>query len=860
MVRFRINSNEDPKPESPVLLFRDLRRQPAIKFLWGHQEKLLDQYYGKHLDTRDLAIELPTGSGKTLVGLLIGEFRRRARGERVVFLCPNRQLCFQVESQAQKYGIPTALLIGKQNQYDPAVFSKYQEAKAVAITTYSGLFNTNPRIDDPEVILCDDAHAGDGFIASLWSLRISRKDHPTVYAALLAALRDVIPSGLLHVIDNHENNTKAKSLVDLISPLSIAGHYEAVKEALQEVVESTDLRHSWGLVQDKLEACQIYATSHTFEVRPVVPPTLTHQPFAGAKQRIYMSATLGENGDIERSFGVKKIARIPLPEGWDKRGTGRRLVLFPDKSGDVTLGVLHSIMKLTERCLVLVPNEVSRENAEDLFPEGYTIMGSKEIENDLRAFTQATDTALLLANRYDGIDLPGTDCRMLVIVGVPTGIGLQERYMTERLNASAQLQDRIRTRLTQALGRCTRDESDYSVAILLGTDLLKWCGTSSNTKGLNPELQAEVKFGLDNSEDRSDEEFVELCQEFLGQTEEWQAADQAIVSQRNKSTKNADSTAAVLANVVAKEIDYVYRLWNGQYEDALAIATEITEALSGGDELKPYRSFWHHQAAAAAFLGYRHGQKAALKSSATSQLEKAIGTSVGIRWLAHVHAKLIGQPESKDNYLPVQERFLELNSCLEDLGISGTRYQKRITSVRLQIQSPKAKSFEQGLQALGKLLGAVSTRFTGEGEPDGLWVFGDWCAFVFEAKTDEKEKSGVSLRTVRQALSHEQTVRSMKLLAPFTPCTTIIVSPRTALHRLAVPHAAGLIYMSPDGIESLFERAVSAFGQVRTTASNCSLEVLRDTFSKVYEDHGLTLPEVKAFLERQELVFMNATG
>ena len=133
MARFRISSNQEPQAETPVLLFRDLRKQPTIKFLWGHQEKLLDQYYAKHLDTSDLAIELPTGSGKTLVGLLIGEFRRRVRCERVVFLCPNRQLCFQVEAQARTYGVPVALLVGKQNQYDPAVFSKYQEAKAIAV-------------------------------------------------------------------------------------------------------------------------------------------------------------------------------------------------------------------------------------------------------------------------------------------------------------------------------------------------------------------------------------------------------------------------------------------------------------------------------------------------------------------------------------------------------------------------------------------------------------------------------------------------------------------------------------------------------------------------------------------------------
>jgi len=39
-----------------------------------------------------LALELPTGSGKTLVGLLIGEYRRRKNKEKVVFLCPNQSI------------------------------------------------------------------------------------------------------------------------------------------------------------------------------------------------------------------------------------------------------------------------------------------------------------------------------------------------------------------------------------------------------------------------------------------------------------------------------------------------------------------------------------------------------------------------------------------------------------------------------------------------------------------------------------------------------------------------------------------------------------------------------------------------
>ncbi|WP_369679951.1 DEAD/DEAH box helicase family protein [Lentzea flaviverrucosa] len=46
-------------------------------------------------NSADGAIELPTGAGKTLVGGLIGDFRRRVTGERVAYLCPTKQLARQ---------------------------------------------------------------------------------------------------------------------------------------------------------------------------------------------------------------------------------------------------------------------------------------------------------------------------------------------------------------------------------------------------------------------------------------------------------------------------------------------------------------------------------------------------------------------------------------------------------------------------------------------------------------------------------------------------------------------------------------------------------------------------------------------
>ncbi|MEQ8754709.1 MAG: DEAD/DEAH box helicase family protein [Coleofasciculus sp. G1-WW12-02] len=169
MAKFRTSKNQNSVPESIDLMFRDLKRDPSIKFLGNHQGQILNKYEKDYLkNAKDIAIELPTGTGKTLIGLLIAEYRRRVLKERVVYLCPTRQLCSQVHEKADLYGINTVTLTGSQRDYNTTEFYNYQRSEVVAITTYSSIFNTNPRINDPNIIICDDAHAADDYVASLW--------------------------------------------------------------------------------------------------------------------------------------------------------------------------------------------------------------------------------------------------------------------------------------------------------------------------------------------------------------------------------------------------------------------------------------------------------------------------------------------------------------------------------------------------------------------------------------------------------------------------------------------------------------------------------------------------------------------
>lgn len=75
-------------------------------------------------------------------------------------------------------------------------------------------------------------------------------------------------------------------------------------------------------------ACHLYMGHGRILIRPFIPPTDTHLPFANARQRV-TPATLGEGGELKRIFGRRHIKRLEIPKGWNKQGIGRSLLTFP---------------------------------------------------------------------------------------------------------------------------------------------------------------------------------------------------------------------------------------------------------------------------------------------------------------------------------------------------------------------------------------------------------------------------------------------------------------------------------------------------------------------------------------------------
>jgi superfamily II DNA or RNA helicase len=77
---FKRRTPAAPVPEDPEQLYRVLAQTSSgPPALWLHQGDVLRSWYREHRDHSDVAIELPTGAGKTLVGGILWGFKTRHR-------------------------------------------------------------------------------------------------------------------------------------------------------------------------------------------------------------------------------------------------------------------------------------------------------------------------------------------------------------------------------------------------------------------------------------------------------------------------------------------------------------------------------------------------------------------------------------------------------------------------------------------------------------------------------------------------------------------------------------------------------------------------------------------------------------
>ncbi|BAQ48059.1 DEAD/DEAH box helicase [Methylobacterium aquaticum] len=572
-----------PKPINPRDIFNSLPKPQGINDLYASQAEVLDAWFPRRED-KDVVVKLHTGGGKTLVALLMAQSVMNETGEPVLYLAPTNQLVEQVLSKSNEYGIPA--LPYTKGQPLPAEF---HDGKAVLVGAYETLFTGRSKFgvrgSGQEVvkvgaIVLDDAHVALSSVRKAFSLDISAKDHKEVYTELAdrfrPAFREIGRNGSFSDIVTGKE-------FGVIEVPSWAWHrkLDEIQQYLSGKVDDIDA-YVWPFLRDNLGVCHCIFSKSGISITPIFPPVDMLPTFDDAKRRIYMSATIADDSEIVRTFGASPDAVGKPITSTSLAGVGERMILVPglmklsDPIVPLVKGLSTWLAGHKQGVAILTPSGAAAKHWTDIadYPEKTTAVSQKV------AAMQAGETygPLVLANRYDGIDLAGSACRFLVLDNLPQGTS---NYDVFRMNvvADAAVNSLLAQRIEQGIGRGTRGGADYCVIVLIGTKLVGWIGRKKNLDFLTASTRVQLKLGQEVSEAvATSKEVGDTILKCLRRDPDW-------VGYHASELADAANAAPIdlLALKVAAVERRAFRLQRlGQYEKALA----AIEILMGDEALK----------------------------------------------------------------------------------------------------------------------------------------------------------------------------------------------------------------------------------------------------------------------------------
>jgi hypothetical protein len=779
---------------TPEELFAVLpRTRDGAATLWSHQADILRSYSAGHKDTKDLAIELPTGTGKTLTGLLVAEWSRRSNKGRTIFACPTKQLVKQVISSAQRQGIAVVDLSGSWRKWDATDQKKYEAAESIAVVSYSSIFNSSPKLGVADMIVLDDAHAGEQYVSKAFTLNVNRFALAEKYEDVLDVLKGALSREIHAQMISRAPDGGVRRLVE---PIYLARYPELVEDldrVFTSFVRGSEESFQYSGIRGHLQACAVYVSWNEISIRPLVSPTFENGVYADARQRIYLSATLGSAGELERAFGRRSIKRLTLPTTAGTPKSGRRFIVFPQHVRDAEPAMVTQILiEQAGKAIILTPseNEVTLATG-TLVPEGWNVFYKGDIDSSFDEFAAASEAVCVLANRYDGLDLPGDVCHAVVLAGHPNVTSSQERFLTSRARAGAAIAERIRSRVTQGTGRCTRGPGDWALVIVSDLENTNYLSRAEVQSTMDVDLQSEIRFGLEQS-DTTLADMMANVADFLRFGETWHKDAEPILSEYRSEATRVDLPAADgLSAAAALEVDAAQAAWHYDWDAAAELENLAAEALNPEPEARSYKAVLHFVSAVYTYSASIASKSPAKRKSAVALADKSVKAASPGTWMK----SMLPLPGTAATALSEADQFAVLR--LVDL-VGKTKdvakHQAAILVMKEELGSTDHKKYEPGLTSLGRLLGADASRPVGDGRCDSAWCWGNGAWVTLEAKSEHGPDGRIGLDDMRQV--NEQ----LKLLgtdrsAPIPPnSASLLISPRMLFKEDALVIAESFTY------------------------------------------------------------------
>ena len=715
----KLSSTEvEQLPIDPIDIFQGLLHKDGYSYLRGIQEEVLNSWH-QIREQRDVLCKMNTGSGKTLVSLLMLLSKMNEGIGPSLYLCPDLQLLEQAKIQANLYGIPVCE-IEEKNSFP----SDFHNSKSILLCTFQRLFNSKSIFKRDNItlgaIVIDDAHSCLDLAREATTLKLPRnhKACERIIKLFEADLKDQAKGTYSRLIDGDPYASVLK-----VPYWVWIEKIDEIISLLNEFSDDTELKFKWGLIADDLLSFDCFLGPKGIEIAPIHVPYQNVISFYEAKHRYILSATFEDQIDLIKDFGIDKdsILNALIPK--NRKDLGQRLILAPKRfdpslyEKDIhNLGIKYS--KSNINVVVLVP---SFTRAEPWINAGGVVLNDGDINVNINNLKKNNGGLHILINRYDGVDLSGDMCRVLILDGYPAFTSLKELYSEMRLESvKASLKAQI---IEQGLGRGVRSGSDYCSVILMGNDLLQFLGNKINMKYFTAVTRKQLEIGLSLLDEENKENSINTISETMNlcltQHPDWRTYHSQNISKVEIDELNDEKIKNInIAQIEKKAID-LFRSRN-----YVAAKDEILNNIINKISLTEKQKGWYFQFAAQ--LTYLDNKLISndLQIKASSLAPHMLKTKLGSNY-----TKININEEQASNVLKFISQFdksQDFKIYLEEL-LLNFRYTPDINATK----------FENALANVGRIIGFYAQEPENDfgNGPDVLWGMTDMHYLILEAKS-----------------------------------------------------------------------------------------------------------------------------
>jgi len=571
------------RPSDPLKIFKKLTLRGSIENIWEPQADALKEWQTNR-SVSDVLVQMNTGGGKTLVSMLMAQSLVNESMGHVLYVCPNNQLVEQTVDQAKEIGLSPAI------RYKGKWVNRegFESGYVFCVTNYATVFNGKSifRDQDIDALVFDDAHVAENVIRNQFTLQIPR-DYKAFHK-------------ILHLCRKHfTNSSQAEHFEDVaegyftsvlfVPTFVVWEHANEFRKILLDLGVDDDEKtlFAWEHLKEHLNHCCIVANGSGLEITPVIVPLAQLNYFQEGVRRIYLTATLPSQASFARTFGVFSPTVIQ-PSG--KSGDAQRLFVFvPGKDDEEQRDEAQSLIE-DHKCCVISPSY--RKGQEWVPPSQIydTDAGQEEIDR----FRKSKEAEMLgLVARYDGIDLPGDACRILILDRLPTGENFLDRFIDESIRIETIRTSHTATRVVQAIGRIFRSNTDHGVVLLVGPQLQSWLRTPKNRAYLPPLLQRQLLLARELSKliESGELNWNDLIEGVLTGDENWDEMYDEYIDQFE--TNVSLPTTSWHIDLILQEREAYEKLWQGQYQQAAdSYAALAVNAQSHDSRLAAWYRHW----------------------------------------------------------------------------------------------------------------------------------------------------------------------------------------------------------------------------------------------------------------------------